>query len=139
MQSPKLTAGTGVLQVSTTDAEDDVDLDAVDKILSQHSNHRSQAGHALQADSPAVGSLNHLLSNPATINRHTGSDMDAHALAPAGAHEAAASQAMGLEVPWEPHRPANSPITFKPHPYATRITAEALPETLANASKTENE
>lgn len=139
MQSPKLTAGTGVLQASTTDAEDDVDLDAVDIILSQHSNQRSQAGHAAQADSPAVGSLNHLLSNAATSNRHTGSDMDPHALAPAGACEAAASQLMDLKVPWEPHRPATSPIKSKPHPHATRITAEALPETLANASKTENE
>lgn len=80
-----------MLQASTTDAEDDVDLDAVDEILSQHSNQRSQAGHASQAESPAVRSITHPSPHPAITNRPTSIDMDPHALAPAGAHEAAAS------------------------------------------------
>lgn len=48
MQSPL--AGTGVLQSDAVAAEDDVDIAAVDEILSQHSNH-SPAIHHLVATS----------------------------------------------------------------------------------------
>lgn len=50
MQSPQL-AGTGVLQSDAVAAEDDVDIAAVDEILSQHSNHTPATRHSV-ATSP---------------------------------------------------------------------------------------
>ncbi len=100
MQSPKLTAGTGVLQASAAGLQDDMDLDAVDEILSQHSNARSHTGHASQADSPLVPVSGYSQPDKAQNNDH-------HAFAPAGPYKAAASLLIDLSDTSEQHRHAS--------------------------------
>lgn len=85
MQSPSLAAGTGVLQ---DDADADPDLDAIDELLSQHSNQKALSHHASQAacsaldmDDPAGTGTPHSYNH---LDRNQTGNARNKALAPAG-------------------------------------------------------
>ncbi len=134
MQSNRLAAGTGVLQTNTSDSSDNADLEAVDEILSQHSNPRSCAGTASQADSPAFSNPKPPL--PSAINRHRLSAYDCHALPPAGAYERAALPVIDLSDSSKPAKHANTVVQNTPRSHSRNLKADSLPEGEANISCT---
>ncbi|DBA88569.1 TPA: hypothetical protein ACH3X2_005037 [Trebouxia sp. C0005] len=134
MQSDKLAAGTGVLQTNTSDTLDDADLESVDEILSQHSNPRSCAGTASQANSPAISNPDPPLPSALHSYRHRhGLDAyDCHALAPAGAQEQAALPVIDLSDSSTPAKHANTAVQNMPHSHSGNRKAESLPEVEAS-------
>lgn len=139
MLSHKLAAGTGVLRTNTSDTSDNADLEAVEEILSQHSNPTSCAGTvASKADSPAISIPNPSLSSAIYSNRHRHrlSANDCHALAPAGAYEQAASPVIDLSDSSMPANHANTVEQNTPHSHSGNLKADSLPEVEANISHT---
>ncbi len=124
MQSSKLAAGTGVLQANTSD---NTDLEAVDEILSQHSNPRSCAATvASQADSPAMSIPNPPFPSAINSHRHKLSANDGHALAPAGAYEQAASPVIDLSDSSTPAKHANAIVQSTPRSHSKYLKANSL-------------
>ena len=122
MQSPSLAAGTGMLQDDPFEAGSDTDFNAIDKILSQHSNQKPFACPASQAassvGSPAVGiSSQDWIDEPAKFQ----------SLAPAGPDN---SDVIDLACISEPAPRRSSFFKDRPlHPQATRIASELLLQT----------
>lgn len=122
MQSPSLAGGTGMLQDDPSEAGNDIDLDAIDDILSQHSNQKSLPHPAPQAAS-SVGS-------PAVVDNPSQTQTDDAAkfqsLAPAGPDS---SGVIDLSCIPQPAPRRSSLFRDRPlHPRATRIVSE-LPST----------
>jgi len=134
MQSNKLAAGTGVLQTNTSDTSDNADLEAVDEILSQHSNPRSSAATVLsKADSPAI-SIPNAINSPR--HRHRLGAYDCHALAPAGAYDQALLPVIDLSDSAMPAKRADTVAQNTPHSHRGNPKADSLPEVEANISHT---
>lgn len=118
MQSPSLAAGTGMLQDDPFEAGNDIDLNAIDEILSQHSNQKPFAPPASQAAS-SVGT-------PAVVGTPSQDQTDEAAklqsLAPAGPDD---SGVIDLACIPEPAPRRSSFFKDRPlHPRATRIASE---------------
>ena len=85
MQSPSLAASTGVLQADTTAMQDDIDLNEVDEILSQHSNQKSHHAHASPQIHPSAASISRTAATHSKSSNFKPRRMsEAHAMAPAG-------------------------------------------------------
>ena len=118
MQSPTLAAGTGMLQDDPFEPGNDIDLNAVDEILSQHSSQKPPAHPASQAAS-SVGS-------PAIACNPSQDQIDEAAkfqsLAPAGPDSSDVS-VLACIPETAPRR--SSFFRDRPlHPRATRIASE---------------
>ena len=123
MQSPSLAAGTGMLQDDPFEAGNDIDLNAVDEILSQHSSQKPLAHPASQAAS-SVGS-------PAVAGFPSQDQIDKAAkfqsLAPAGPDDSVVTD-LACIPELAPRR--SSFFKDRPlHPRATRIASELPPRT----------
>ena len=132
MQSPSMAAGIGILQDDPFEGGNDIDLNAVDEILSQHSSQKPPAHPASQAAS-SVGS-------PAVAGAPSQDQIDEEAakfrsLAPAGPDNSGVIDLACISEP-APRRSSFSkdkPLHLfkdKPlHPRATRIASEPLLQT----------
>ena len=131
MLSHKLAAGTGVLQTNTSDTSGNADLEAVEEILSQHSNPRSCAATvASQADSPAISIPNPPLPSAINSNRHRLGAYDCHALAPA--YEQGALPVIDLSDPAKHDTVAQN----TPRSHCGNLKADSLSEVEASISHT---
>ena len=133
MQSDKLAAGIGVLQTNTSD---NADLEAVDEILSQHSNPSSCEGTASKAYSPAISIPISPLPTAINSYRRKLSANDCHALAPVGPYERAALPVIDLSDSSTPAKHANAVVQNMPHSRSGNLEADCLPEVAANISHT---
>lgn len=123
MQSPSLAAGTGVLQDNTVEVDDDLALDTIDEILSQHSNQKSQAYHASQTSSPAIA-----IASPSTALHQDQCQVNAAAdlrsLTPAGPSETA--DVIDLAGPAQHAKPDSTSCTANlAHPRAASAVGSA--------------
>lgn len=129
MQSPSLAAGTGMLQDDPFEAGNDIDLDAIDEILSQHSNKTSHAHHASQVASAAVDmaspGVNAITSGNTCSQDEIHSATSFQSLAPAGPDS---SDVIDLACIPEPSPRRRSLLPDRPlHPRATRIVPSVTP------------
>ena len=128
MHSPSLEAGTGMLQEDQIERGSDIDLNAIDEILSQHSNQKPFAHPASQAassgGSPAVVGI--------PIQDQTDDAAKFQSLVPAGPDNSDVIDLACIPEP-APKRSSLTKVT-RLHPRATRIASE-LPLQTPTSSK----
>ena len=133
MQSPSLAAGTGMLQ---DDADVDVDLDAIDELLSQHSNQKSLAHPASQAGCSALDiSAPDITGTPSSNNidqSQTETARKYKSLAPAGPDTSDVIDLACIPDP-TPSRSSLHNDRSVHHSQATHAPTEVLPRSPASS------